>query len=171
MWTRSQRRRLRLWVYGPDSINFMTANGITTTDEVAEINVGELPVQTEAHVLDNTPSVFKVGKRCMKQGYSFIWPAGEMPFLIDHNANKVPLSVHDNIPSVKINDDNGRCLPRQDGLASKLRKIPSGDRHIGRPVGDSNIVKPQKSRRSRRRKKVAKEGNVEIYPVRMTATS
>ena len=142
---------------GPDSINFMTANGVTTTNEVAEINVGKLPMQTEAHVLDNTPAVFSVGKRCVEQGYSFIWPAGEIPFLIDYNANKIPLSVHDNIPYVKINDDNGRCLPRQDELASILQRILRGDKSREECTDEFGCVQTKRSRRCRRKKKKTDE--------------
>ena len=139
---------------GPDSINFMTANGVTTTSDVAEINVGELPIQTEAHVLENTPSVFSVGKRCMEQGYSFVWPAGELPFLIDHNANKIPLSVHDNIPYVKVNDDNGRCLPRRDELASILHRIFGGERALVQSLDDPTREKSTRRKRNRRKKKI-----------------
>ena len=152
--SKEKARQMNLSVKeGRDSINFMTANGVTTTNEVAEINVGELPIQTEAHILDNTPSVFSVGKRCMEQGYSFVWPAGELPFLIDHNANKKPLSVHDNIPYVKVNDDNGRCLPRHDDLASMLHRILNGERPQVQSSDEPTYVKPKRQRKNRRRKK------------------
>ena len=50
---------------GSNSVNFTTANGIATT---SDIKVAELPVESEVHVLESTPSDFSVGKRCMGRG-------------------------------------------------------------------------------------------------------
>ena len=142
---------------GPKSVSFMTANGVTSTSEMVDINVDELPMMSEAHVLESTPSVFSIGKRCMEQGYSFIWPANQLPYLIDQNANKIPLSVHDNIPYIKVNDDDGRCLPRSDGLATILHRILSGVGHEDEATAGQETQQeeppPKKPRRRRRKKK------------------
>ena len=156
---------------GPKSVSFMTANGVTSTSEMVDINVDELPMRSEAHVLESTPSVFSIGKRCMEQGYSFIWPANQLPYLIDQNANKIPLSVHDNIPYIKVNDDDGRCLPRPDGLATILHRILSGVGHEDEVTAGQETqqeeLPPKKPRRRRRKKKdnqKGRDGESDINP-------
>ena len=156
---------------GPKSVSFMTANGVTSTSEMVDINVDELPMRSEAHVLESTPSVFSIGKRCMEQGYSFIWPANQLPYLIDQNANKIPLSVHDNIPYIKVNDDDGRCLPRPDGLATILHRILSGVGHEDEVTAGQETqqeeLPPRKPRRRRRKKKdnqKGRDGESDINP-------
>ena len=41
--------------------------------DVAEIVVDELDETVKPHVLDETPTVFSIGRRCMKMGYAFHW--------------------------------------------------------------------------------------------------
>ena len=49
-----------------DEIVFQTANGSTSTSDVAKIVVDELDETVEPHVLDETPTVLSVGRRCVK---------------------------------------------------------------------------------------------------------
>ena len=65
-----------------DPIMFHTANGSTATQTEAEIDLGTFDMTSHAYVLDDTPSVMSLGKRCMEEGYSFVWPSGKMPFMI-----------------------------------------------------------------------------------------
>jgi len=53
-----------------DPIMFHTANGSTATQTEAEIDLGTFDVISQAYVLDDTPSVMSLGKRCMEEGYS-----------------------------------------------------------------------------------------------------
>ena len=56
-----------------DEIVFQTANGSTSTSDVAKIVVDELDETVEPHVLDETPTVLSIGRRCMTMGYAFHW--------------------------------------------------------------------------------------------------
>lgn len=63
-----------------DPISFYTANGVTSTTGTAEIEFKEFRWKCRPFVLDETPSVLSVGKKCMEEGFSFIWPVKESNF-------------------------------------------------------------------------------------------
>ena len=86
----------------------MTANGVTQTQEVINFRPKELNRDSKAYVLDETPAVLSVGKKCMDQGYSFIGLSGRDPYLMDDNGECPPLTVRDNIPYIKLNDPKKR---------------------------------------------------------------
>ena len=79
-------------------IVFQTANGSTSTSDVAKIVVDELDETVEPHVLDETPTVLSVGRRCMKMGYAFHWMPGKLPFMVTPKQGFVHLQVKDDIP-------------------------------------------------------------------------
>ena len=59
-----------------DGMTFMTANGLTDSNEITIMNHEGLG-RCKLHVLNQTPAVLSVGSRCSKEGYSFVWPKGE----------------------------------------------------------------------------------------------
>ena len=80
---------------------FQTANGSTSTSDVAEIVVDELDETVKPHVLDETPAVLSIGRRCMKMGYAFHWMPGKLPFMVTPKQGQqgfVHLQVKDDIP-------------------------------------------------------------------------
>ena len=60
-------------------LTFYTANGQVPATDAADLFVKELDATVEPYVLEQTPAVLSVGMRCMRMGYTFIWPAGESP--------------------------------------------------------------------------------------------
>ena len=58
----------------------------------------------EAHVLESTPSIISVGKRCMDMGYSFVWAAGCKPTLTCPSGRTVTLDVINNVPYLPHGD-------------------------------------------------------------------
>ena len=56
----------------PEPISFQTANGITDTDLVSNFQTESFAEPINAYVLDDTPSVLSIGKRCMNQNYGFV---------------------------------------------------------------------------------------------------
>ena len=50
------------------SLDFFTANGITSATEVCDDKLPVLGERVQAYVLDDTPSVLSLGARCMKKG-------------------------------------------------------------------------------------------------------
>ena len=43
-----------------------------------------------------------MGKRCIDLGYSFIWPSGKTPYMIDSNGDIIEITVRDYIPYINI---------------------------------------------------------------------
>ena len=75
----------------------------------------------KAHVLEDTPSVLSLGKRCMEQGYSFVWPTGREPYMINPEGDKIKMEVHDLIPYVYLGAKDYR--PTSDPEAELVMKV------------------------------------------------
>ena len=75
------------------------------------MGVKELEQWTKAWVLDNTPAVLSLGRRCMKEGYSFVWLRGEVPYFIRPDGLIVHLEVHGDIPYLVAG--SAVCQPRK----------------------------------------------------------
>ena len=54
------------------------------------------------YVLAETPAVLSIGRRCVEQGYSFIWRANQLPVLVLPDQTIVKLEVHRNIPVLRV---------------------------------------------------------------------
>ena len=104
-----------------DPIMFHTANGSTATQTEAEIDLGTFDMTSHAYVLDDTPSVMSLGKRCLEEGYSFVWPSGKMPFMITKDGERIDLTIHDNIPYVDLG--TYECTPHECHHASKINDL------------------------------------------------
>ena len=59
--------------------------------------------------MHSTSPLSSVGERCVKQGFSFVWPAGRQPCFITPWLTRVPLAVEDNIPYLHIG--SSECEP------------------------------------------------------------
>ena len=87
----------------PEPISFQTANGITDTDLIFELSDRILfRNRSLPNVLDGTPSVLSVGKRCLSQNCGFVWPSGRDPFMILRGSNKS--IAHDDAEAAAIQD-------------------------------------------------------------------
>ena len=75
----------------PEPISFQTANGVTDTDLVSNFQTESFKEPINAYVLDDTPSVLSIGKRCMNHNYGFVWPPGREPFMIDPEGKRIIL--------------------------------------------------------------------------------
>ena len=71
------------------------------------------------HVLESTPPVLSVGKRCMDMGYSFVWLQGKNPYFMCPDGKIVELRVRDNIPYLMGGSDD--CQPKD---ADTTQSIP-----------------------------------------------
>eukprot|EP00971_Amphidinium_carterae_P140703 2788424-Amphidinium_carterae.1 len=96
-----------------------TANGIMEADKRATEKVNTLTPL----LLESTPDVLSVGRRCMTEGYSFHWEKGENPYFIDKKGRRIDLSVERYIPY--LNDVPEKATPA---------KVHSG--FLGEPEDD-----------------------------------
>ena len=98
-----------------------TANGLVDGDKVVSQQIGELLEVAEPYVLDSTPDVLSIGRRCVEDGYEFHWgpysldpaittPEGKVvqlisrdccPYLDDYEPNYCPAvsAVTASVPS------------------------------------------------------------------------
>ncbi|MCV6575456.1 MAG: retropepsin-like domain-containing protein, partial [Cohaesibacter sp.] len=105
---------------GNDRMVFMTANGITETREVAKCSVDSFNEVAKPFVLDQSPAVFSVGMRCMKLGYTFVWPPNGQPFMINESGKRIDLHSKDDIPYLIPGDGSS---PHDDQLASDIYNL------------------------------------------------
>ena len=75
-----------------------TANGMGSTLGSLAADMQDIDEMIDAHVMQNTPSLISIGKRCMEQGYTFTWPAGELPVLQGPGGKEIVLDVLNNVP-------------------------------------------------------------------------
>ena len=61
-------------------------------------DIDKLNDPIEAYVLSSMPNVLSLAKRCVDMGYSFVWRAGQVPFLVAPGGKRIGLKVIDNVP-------------------------------------------------------------------------
>ena len=103
----------------PNPLYFNTANGETRADQTCRDYIDYIDEMIAPHVLENTLAVLSVGQRCMRMGYSFIWPVYERPYMVDPKGNVILLQVHNDIPYLTVDDES--CAPR---LTKQQRVYP-----------------------------------------------
>ena len=75
-----------------------TANGKTSTNGLARLKVDGLVELIEASVLENTPSLLSLGKRCVEHGCRFSWDPFQIPRFFDPDGRESKLELINNIP-------------------------------------------------------------------------
>ena len=90
------------------TMEFATANGDTWADNVCEEYHVTLQKYIKPYVLDSTPSVLSVGRRC-RLGYSFHWPASCDPYFVTPDGQIIMCEVLNYVPF--INEHDPRCKP------------------------------------------------------------
>lgn len=93
----------------------------------------------QPYVLGDTPSVLSMGKRCMQEGYSFIWLRGKDPFLVDQDGRRIDPTMHDLIPRMDLGTDEGK--PYEDTLARRIIQMVENQRKM-----DDSTISPNSNR-------------------------
>ena len=120
--------RMDIDTYQSDKVNFNTANGITSTSTMVDLEFDTFNEPARAHVLEDTPSVLSLGKRCMEQGYTFVWPNGREPYMINSEGDKIRMDVHDLIPYVYLGAKDYRPTPDHEAeLVMKVLGLMGND--------------------------------------------
>eukprot|EP00435_Cladocopium_sp_Y103_P055641 s3204_g18.t1 len=109
--------RMDLSTYDDAVVNFHTANGVTSSTKRSDLDFKSFDEPAQMHVLEDIPSVLSMGKRCLYLGYSFIWPSGKDPYMIDCNGDIIEMTVKDYIPYVSLDQD------KKTGNKKKVEKI------------------------------------------------
>ena len=79
-------------------ITFNTANGLAPSTDQARIGVKELGQVVKAWIMEKSPAVLSLGRRCMQDGFDFIWRFGRTPYFVTECLKVVKLIVKGDIP-------------------------------------------------------------------------
>eukprot|EP00969_Alexandrium_andersonii_P013989 609935-Alexandrium_andersonii.AAC.1 len=100
--TKANAQILKRWIRKAEKpIEFATANGNAEADEILEVFIEEFGQTIKPYILESTPDVISVGVRCMKHGFSFVWPCGKTPYFILPNGQIAGLGVAGGIPYLR----------------------------------------------------------------------
>ena len=99
-------------------ITFQTAGGKTTARESVAFYCPELRSAVEPLVLDNTPWVLSIGRRCIEEGYSFVWINKSPPIFVAPDGTTTQLSVINYIPYLYV----GHAVPAAGVVESVSRE-------------------------------------------------
>ena len=126
------------------SISLQTASGPLAAESIAQVRVAALGTTSEALVLPSTPMVLSIGRRCMEDGYSFVWEANQNPYMKIPEGRIITLFVDGNIPY--LTDDasdnvvllavagDGEVLPppdpEEDGHRRDVKKLANSLPHL-----------------------------------------
>ena len=105
-------RRKTALTTGPQ--DFHTAGGPTSAAAELKFYSKALGGQVRAILLENSPNLISVGKRCMRQGYSFHWYPHRAPYFVHPKGHYIKCKVEGDIPYV-IESEGVLCpLPSDD---------------------------------------------------------
>ena len=134
-------------------LRFNTAGGKTTSNECVEIEVSVLNEKARPIILDSTPPVLSIGRRCMEKSYGFYWPPKSRPYLVDPNGKKIKLKVIGYIPYLidKATRDKSRveAVPSEKEVSSSASKDADAQQGPATNISDTeqdNITLPDGSK-------------------------
>ena len=98
------------------------ANGTVDAARQVKMQNPHMMKDTNPFVMPDSPALLSVGKRCMLEGYSFIWKAGKTPLLVRPDGLVVDLAVDRFIPYID-NDCSIRLPQRSDSATFIIRPV------------------------------------------------
>ncbi len=78
-------------------IKLNTANGVTYAEDIVAFQIDGLEDLIEAYILESTPIVMSLGKRCMDYGYSFEWKS-KIATLTTPGGKRIVLDITNDVP-------------------------------------------------------------------------
>ena len=80
----------------------ITAGGIVKADQETTVPLASTGSKATAIVMDDSPCVLSLGKRCMQEGFSFEWNAGENPVLVTPRGSRHTLELQNLVPVMPV---------------------------------------------------------------------
>ena len=84
-------------------VSLITANGPVQGNHTVKLEVPELGSTLECYVLESTPPVCSVGRRCMDEGFDFHWYAGKNPYFVTPEGQKLYCKLRGRVPVIGEN--------------------------------------------------------------------
>ena len=83
-----------------DPICFSSANGPVWATSTLPLQGVALMEEMSPFVMEQTPAVLSVGRRCTQEGYAFHWPPRKSPYFIKPDGEKILCEVHAYVPYI-----------------------------------------------------------------------
>ena len=97
-----------------------TAGGPCVADQVAHVQIEVLEEHIDPYVLDDSPDVLTVGRRCRKHGYGFHWePFGDAPYYVSPDGKVIWHECLDGVPYLPDDWNAENAPPLVGGLRSQ----------------------------------------------------
>ena len=85
-----------------------TANGMIEVDETVPVQILALRENIDPYVMEESPDVLSIGRRCEVEGYEFHWPAySAEPYFVDKTGKHVTLRSIHHVPYLVDNHNIG----------------------------------------------------------------
>ena len=85
-----------------------------------------MPAEVRAVELGTTPPLLSVGRRCLTDGYSFVWLSGKNPYFVTNDGAIIPCLVSFGV--LYIDTEDPRCKPRPVTVPGKGSYVKVVDR-------------------------------------------
>ena len=79
-------------------VSLITANGPVQGDKSVSLKIPEFSNVLECYLLESTPRVCSVGRRCMDEGYGFHWYPGQAPYFVTPEGRKLRCKMKGGVP-------------------------------------------------------------------------
>ena len=107
----------------PKPVNLTTANGKTKAANVADVKIGVLEDTFSPYILEESPLVLSLGKRCLDEGYGFAWPPGGEPVLLRPDNTVIKLKLEGHVPVI---NESCKQVSRETADYEGLLAMPLG---------------------------------------------
>jgi hypothetical protein len=112
---------------------YNTAGGPVTVDSSVPLYSRTLQTKIKAHVLEDTPSILSMGRRCIDEQYGFYWPPGKWPYIVRPDGKRIDCVVQDYIPYVMEEGRGTACPLTEGGSSSSSSRPPRRDEGTSQP--------------------------------------
>jgi hypothetical protein len=134
-----------------EPIRINTANGPAESKGAVLTRIPGMSEEVHAVELGDTPPLLSVGRRCLNEGYSFVWIAGRNPYFVTKEGMILPCKTSGGVPYIDTEDPDCKLRPvNVPGKGSYVRMIElnKGTRKklvivgaIGIPHGQQNSAR------------------------------
>ena len=81
-------------------VSLITANGPVQGDKSVSLEIPEFSNVLECYLLESTPPVCSVGRRCMDEGYGFHWYPEQAPYFVTPEGRKLRCKMKGRVPII-----------------------------------------------------------------------
>ena len=95
----------------PEPVKINTANSPAESRGAVLTQILGMSEEVHAVELGDTPPLLSVGRRCLNEGYSFVWIAGRNPYLVTKEGMLLPCKTSCGVPYINTEDPDCKLRP------------------------------------------------------------